>query len=454
MSHVPSGAPAHSDPAPLHPPSRGRIVLLTGGPGAGKTRVCRDVIDEVTRKGLRAAGLLCEARQLSSGRIVQTVVNLRTGERRRLADYVGTEEGDPIGRGLAGRLSWQFIGESLRWGRNELWRCASSEVDLFVVDQLGPLELIAGSGWTNAVAALGGARFGLALVVVNPLVLEQVRGRLPADREVVIEVNERNRELLPEHLLTVAGWSTPPASHLLGAHGPDVVAVDLDGTLLDSSGDPLAPGIEAALQDLPDTGVTLCVCTGRPTDFALAAARALGVDRGYVIAYGGAETRSLGAGEVIERVALPAGLVEMTQEVARELGLNVTLHDSPAGPLRLVLTGPDQHVAGAVLALQKTIGDAAVLLRPSAGVVAVQSAAATKARALSGLVKRLGIVGDAVAYLGDGDDDAAALAWAGLGIAVGSASNEAIAAADTAVSRSQVAETLVRLALARRLRAD
>ena len=116
-----------------------------------------------------------EARTLSSGRIVQTVVNLRTGERRRLADYVGIDEGEPIGRGVAGRFSWTFVGESVRWGRHELDRCLTGSTDLLVIDQLGPLELLAGSGWVNAVRVLHEGRYGLALVVVNPLVVEQLK---------------------------------------------------------------------------------------------------------------------------------------------------------------------------------------------------------------------------------------------------------------------------------------
>ena len=96
-----------------------RIVFLTGAPDAGKTLVCQRVVEAARHQGLRVRGLLTEARRLSSGRFVQTVLNLRTGERRRLADYVGVDEGEPIGRGMAGRFSWTFVGDSVRWGRHD-----------------------------------------------------------------------------------------------------------------------------------------------------------------------------------------------------------------------------------------------------------------------------------------------------------------------------------------------
>ena len=77
-----------------------------------------------------------------------------------------------------GRFSWTFVGESVRWGRHELDRCLTGSTDLLVIDQLGPLELLAGSGWVNAVRVLQEGRYGLAVVVVNPLVVAQLKGRL------------------------------------------------------------------------------------------------------------------------------------------------------------------------------------------------------------------------------------------------------------------------------------
>lgn len=86
-------------------------MFLTGPPDVGKTEVCRCVAETARHRGLRVCGLITEARRLASGRIVQTVLNVRTGERRRLADYVGVDEGEPIGSGAAGRFSWTFVGE-------------------------------------------------------------------------------------------------------------------------------------------------------------------------------------------------------------------------------------------------------------------------------------------------------------------------------------------------------
>jgi len=433
---------------------RGRIVFVTGTPDAGKTQVCRRVAELARHKGLRVSGLITEARRLASGRIVQTVVNLRTGERRRLADYVGVDEGEPIGRGVAGRFSWTFVGDSVRWGRHELARCQSSSTDLLIIDQLGPLEMMAGSGWANAVDVLRAARFDVALVVVNPLVLGELHRRL-GSTVVAIEVGETTRDLLPSALIGLATGRSM-ADHPFPMGGPDVLAADLDGTLVfrgEGEGG-LTPGVSAAVLEAQRAGVEIVVCTGRPTTRALEAAEALGLSRGSVISYGGAETRDLAGDRVVSRVPLAQDACATLEGIAVALDLDVSPHESPAGTLRLVITGETRQIEDALLAVAESLGEAVRVLRPAPGVIAVQHAAATKLDALRALAGRLRVDPAGVTYLGDDADDASALAWAGFGVAVvdGDGVPEAVDAADLIVAPAQVPELLVQLALARRLR--
>ena len=250
-----------------------------------------------------------------------------------------------------------------------------------------------------------------------------------------------------------AGWSTRGGPRLLSPGGPDCLVADLDGTLLEPAGRALLPGVAAALCDIVDAGSTFCVCTGRPSAAAIAAAEAMGIPGGFAVVYGGAETRELGRGEPLVRVAMPDAVTGETMKIAGNLGLAVAVHDSPAGPLRLVLTGTERDVEGAAVALLEALGETVVLLRPAAGVLAVQDALATKERALAALMERLGISAAAVAYFGDAADDAPALAWAGLGVAVGAGSPEAAAAADVVIASTSVVEMIGRLAGSRRLRA-
>ena len=136
---------------------------------------------------------------------MQTVVNLRTGERRRLADYVGVDEGEPIGSGVAGRFSWTFVSESVRWGRHELDRCLTGSTDLLVIDQLGPLELLAGSGWANAVRRARGRGASAWPRRRQPAGRQRSCAGLLAGADVVeLEVGPADVETLAERLVQLA----------------------------------------------------------------------------------------------------------------------------------------------------------------------------------------------------------------------------------------------------------
>ncbi len=452
-AELPVGAPADEEAGrSVAGAGRGRVVFVTGAPGAGKTRVCQRVAELSRHKGLRVSGLVTEARRLASGRAVQTVVNLRTGERRRLADYVGVDEGEPIGRGLAGRFSWTFVSESVRWGRHELDRCLTKSTDVLIIDQLGPLELMAGSGWSNGVEVLRGGRFGVAVVAVNPMVLGELRRRVGDAAAVDVDVNAATCGLLPEYLAGLAAGRPVADGPLLASGGPDALVSDVDGTLLGLGAASPDPAIGAGVREIERAGAMIVVCTGRPTERALRFAKDLGLRHGFIISYGGAETRDLGTGEALGRVALSAEAGAEVTRLARALRLDLSAHDSPAGTLRLVLAGGGRQIERAERALSESLGAAIRTSSPEPGILAVQAGAATKLDALTALLRRAGVDRSAVAYLGDAADDAPALAWAGLGVAVTGRSAEAAAAADVVATPERLPDLLVQLALARRFR--
>lgn len=246
----------------------------------------------------------------------------------------------------------------------------------------------------------------------------------------------------------------PPADHrwLLAGGGPDCLVADLDGTLVERGADAPAPAIVAALLKLEQAGAVLVVCTGRPTERALRVAGRLGVRCGFVVSCGGAETRDLMTGEVVGRRALTDEARGFLSRLADTLGLELSVHDSPVGALRLVLTGDAGQIGCALLAVDESLGGAVQRSRPSPGVLAVQAWAATKLEALATLLDEAGIDAARVAYVGDDADDAPALAWAGLGVAVAGGSREAEVAADVVVRPDELPELLIRLAMARRLR--
>lgn len=134
--------------------------IVTGRRGAGKTTFCRKLAERARALGWDVAGILSPV-LLEMGRKTGIVaLDLRRGESRLLASAQPRA-------GCALRLGiWWFDPDTLAWGNQVL--AAALPCDLLIVDEIGPLELELGQGWTAARDALAGTSYRLALAVVRP----------------------------------------------------------------------------------------------------------------------------------------------------------------------------------------------------------------------------------------------------------------------------------------------
>ena len=119
------------------------------------------------------------------------VLDVRSGEVRRLTLEPGAASAVVQGR-------FRFDPVTLAWGGDALAQALPCH--LFVVDELGPLELQRGEGWIRALDVLHAADFTLALVVVRPELVEPAQSALPPSATTVIPVTTRNRDELPQAL--------------------------------------------------------------------------------------------------------------------------------------------------------------------------------------------------------------------------------------------------------------
>ncbi|HHS96917.1 MAG TPA: DUF2478 domain-containing protein [Chloroflexi bacterium] len=161
----------------------GRILLLTGERGVGKTTVCRKVVARAKEAGYTCGGLL--TMRAGEQRIV---VDVSTGDTRPLTL---SEGGVKMGR-------FRFDPAVLAWGAEAIARAVPC--DLLIVDEVGPLEVEQGRGWVIALDILRAAHFRLALVVVRPELVSRVQLRLPTSAPAVLRVTEHNRDRLPDLL--------------------------------------------------------------------------------------------------------------------------------------------------------------------------------------------------------------------------------------------------------------
>ena len=122
----------------------GKLILVTGQSGSGKTRWCQELVEQAKARGIHAVGLVSPAVFEGANKIGIDLVDVESGSRKLLAVPRG-ESG--IGQTTA---YWQFEDETINWGNLILEQLGSCQ--LLILDELGPLELQRGSGLTNGIS--------------------------------------------------------------------------------------------------------------------------------------------------------------------------------------------------------------------------------------------------------------------------------------------------------------
>ncbi len=157
------------------------LFIITGTRGVGKSTFCRHLVNLAGQVGWQVSGVLSPAVFENGQKIGIDVIDLRTGEQRRLAGP--RQAGQPAGTGLATQ-QWQFDADAVIWGNAVLQKAVPC--DLLIVDELGPLEFEWGEGWPAGLAALDSGQYRWGVVVIRPELLEAARRRWVSSVTVVI----------------------------------------------------------------------------------------------------------------------------------------------------------------------------------------------------------------------------------------------------------------------------
>jgi len=157
------------------------LYLLTAPSGAGKTTFCAALAEQARAAGWDVAGILCPPVFEKGEKVGILAQNLRTRETRPLAISshlpLSTSHSSPLPTFHLPLGNWLFDSSVIAWGNETLASCLPA--DLFIVDELGPLELIRGEGWTNALEALRQAKYKIGIAVVRPGLLETAQKLFP-----------------------------------------------------------------------------------------------------------------------------------------------------------------------------------------------------------------------------------------------------------------------------------
>jgi Cof subfamily protein (haloacid dehalogenase superfamily) len=240
-----------------------------------------------------------------------------------------------------------------------------------------------------------------------------------------------------------------------------LLAADLDGTLI---GDDmrLSPRLKAALREVQERGIKFTIATGRTPDQTLPFAEELNVHTPLICGQGGLifdRERK----RILHRTSLPLPLLREAVHFARERELLFLVSDNEGvyvddlgpfskfyrqitrvlirevgdlvaffqhEPLKFLIYAEPEEMPELVAALERRFDHQLQIIRTHLRILEGIPLGVSKGRALAFLADYLGVPRQATAAIGDQDNDADMVAWAGLGVAMQGGSEAVKRAAD------------------------
>lgn len=240
-----------------------------------------------------------------------------------------------------------------------------------------------------------------------------------------------------------------------------LIALDLDGTLLrdDLS---MSPRVLSTLKRARQQGILLTLATGRGYPSMRDWAQKLDITI-PVIGYQGAVIVDPQSHTPIYQRTFPRSLVARLRDFARTFSLSLTIYvndtvyvedkrhsdefydkwfglpyqlvdDLAAAiqtePTKFIIIGTGEELDRIRPEIEQQFGEQLDIVRSHEYFLEGLAPGANKGQALAWLTERLGIAQQEVMAIGDSGNDKEMVAWAGLGVAMGNASAEALSVAD------------------------
>ncbi|MFN2285913.1 MAG: nucleoside-triphosphatase [Anaerolineae bacterium] len=180
-----------------------RIVLLTGNRQIGKTTACVSLVNMLRETDLRVSGLIT----LRTGPDDLAVQEVNSGDTYPLTLPHNSDGGFLVGH-------FRFSTEALARSNRALDACFPTQV--FVLDEVGPMELVYGQGWARAITLLRHHKYRIAFIVVRPELLVSAMRQLPLTYYTVIHLTAEIRDSVPASLFTIATNACLAEEHPVG----------------------------------------------------------------------------------------------------------------------------------------------------------------------------------------------------------------------------------------------
>jgi len=148
-----------------------KLTIITGPRASGKSAWCSQFIENARADGLKVGGVLSQPVLIEGRKVGIDLLDLRTGEERRLANPRTTSS-----EGLKTER-WLFDTQTLSWA-NQVLRDLPP-CDIVIIDELGPLEFTRDEGLEEGMRIVDDKRFPEMVVVVRPELLSPAMKRWP-----------------------------------------------------------------------------------------------------------------------------------------------------------------------------------------------------------------------------------------------------------------------------------
>lgn len=165
-----------------------KIILMTGERGTGKSTLCLNLSRWLKREGIAVSGFITQ--QPEPHTLLST--ELRSGHRYTLTHPFDSDQGLPL-------THFRINPEAMNRSKERL--SASFPTQVFILDEIGPLELVRGEGWIEALTLLETSEYDLALIVVRPALLTDAIRQLPTTWFTLAHLTMENRDSLESRLL-------------------------------------------------------------------------------------------------------------------------------------------------------------------------------------------------------------------------------------------------------------
>jgi len=152
-------------------PAEARLLVVTSPSGTGKTSWCLELSRRAKASGLAVGGLVSPAVFEHGEKIGIDLLDLASGELKRLASPRQGRSAMYSGR------HWHLDPQVLAWGNGILARLEGCR--LLILDELGALELCENQGLTNGLDLLASRNYTQACVVIRPSLLTNALERWP-----------------------------------------------------------------------------------------------------------------------------------------------------------------------------------------------------------------------------------------------------------------------------------